>query len=123
MEKRIEDQKVSVQVVKSELNENKEVHYNGQGQKDIIRIDGVEKRLANSLMNYTENSNQHTDVLIEEEKKEQQAELLPKKEKAQNPYVFYFNNCFVSAGLVTDVGRNFTHMSSQIKMKEEDSME
>jgi len=62
-------------------------------------------------------------VLIEEEKIEQQAELLPKKEKAQKPYVFYFNNCFVSAGLVTDVGRNLTHMSSQIKIKEEDFME
>jgi len=57
LEKRLEDQKVSVQVVKLELNENEEVHYSGQGQKDIIRTDGVEERLADSLMNSTENSN------------------------------------------------------------------
>lgn len=31
--------------------------------------------------------------------------------------------CFVSAGLVADVGGNLAQMSSQIKIKEEDSME
>lgn len=123
LEKRLEDQKVGVQGVKSKLNENEEVHYNGQGQKYIIRIDGVEERLADSLMNSTENSNMHIDVLIEEEKTEQQVELFPKKEKAQKPYVFYFNNFFVSATLVADAGGILAQMRSQIKMEEEDSME
>jgi hypothetical protein len=40
---------------------------------------------------------------------------LPKEDKAQKPYVFYFNKCFVSAGLVADAGGNLAQMSSQIK--------
>jgi len=44
-------------------------------------------------MNSFENLNQRTNVL-------------PKEEEAQNPYDFYFNNCFVSAGLVADAGEN-----------------
>jgi hypothetical protein len=44
------------------------VHYSGQEQEDIIRADGVEERLVDSLMNSFENSNQHTDVLTEEER-------------------------------------------------------
>lgn len=59
-----------------------EVHYSEQGQKDIIRADGVEERLVDSLMNSFENSKQHTDVLIDEEGTEQQTELLPKEDKA-----------------------------------------
>ena len=105
------------------MHENEEFHYSGQGQKEIIRIDGVEERLVDNLMNSFENSNQHTGVLIEEEKTKQQTELLPKEEKTQKPYVFYFKNCFVSAGLVADAGGILAQMSSQIKMKEEDSME
>jgi len=73
-------------------------------------------------MNSFENSKQHIDVLIEEEKTEQQTELLPKENEAQKPYVFYFNKCFVNAGLIADAGENLTQMSIQIKMKEDDSM-
>jgi len=105
LEKRLENQNVSIQVIKSELNENEEVHYSGQGQEDIIEIDGVEEILADSLVNFVENSNQHTDVLTEEEESEQHIDVLPKEEEALRPYVFYFNNCFVSAGLVVDAGK------------------
>ena len=38
-------------------------HYNGQEQEGIIRTDGVEERLMDSLMNFVENLNQHTDML------------------------------------------------------------
>ena len=102
LDKRLEKPRVSVQVVKSELNENEEVHYSGQGQEYIVKKYGVEKRLYDSLMNSFENSNQHTDVLTEEEELEQQAELFPKEEKAHNPYDFYFNNCFMIIGFVAD---------------------
>ena len=44
------------------------VHYSGQGQEDIIRTDGVEERLMDSLKNSLESSNQHIDVLTEGEK-------------------------------------------------------
>ena len=71
------------------------VHYSGQGQRDIIEADGMEGRLDDSVVNSVGNSNQHTDVLIEEEQAEQRTELLPKEEKAQKPYDFYFNNFFM----------------------------
>ena len=48
------------------------IHYSGQEQEGIIRTDGVEERLMDSLMNSAKNSNQHTDMLIEEEETEQQ---------------------------------------------------
>jgi len=48
---------------------------------------------------------------------------LPKENKALKPCVFYFNKCFVNAHLVVDARGNLAQMSSQIKMKEEDSME
>jgi len=35
---------------------------------------------------------------------------LPKEEKEQKPYDFYFNNCFMSAGLVVDAGENLAQM-------------
>lgn len=75
LEKRLENQRVGVQVVKSELNENEEVHYNGQEQEDIIEADGVEERLVVSLMNYFENLNQHTDVLTKDQRKTQNIKL------------------------------------------------
>ena len=41
-----------------------------------------------SLMNFTNSSNQHADMLTEEkEKTEQPFELFPKGDKAQQPYV------------------------------------
>ena len=45
--------------------------------------------------------------------------MLPKEEEALKPYVFYFNNCFVSASFVADAWENLEHMSSQVKMEEE----
>jgi len=50
----------------------------------------VEERLAGSLVNSVENSNQHIDVLIEEEESEQHTDVLPKEEKAHKPYDFIF---------------------------------
>ena len=50
-------------------------------------------------MNFVKNSNQHAEMLTEEkEKTKQPIELFPKEDKAQQPYVFNFNKCFVSAG-------------------------
>jgi len=80
------------------------VHYNGQEQKDIIRADDVEGRLTNSLERTLENSfenslkrlNQHTDVLIEEEKSEQHTKVFPEEEEALRPYyVFFFFKPFI----------------------------
>lgn len=99
------------------------VHYSGQGQKDIIEADGMEERLDNSLMNSVGNSNQHTDVLIVEEKSQQHTDVLPKGDKVQKPYDFYFNKCFMNASLVADVGGNLVKMDNQTKMEEEDFME
>jgi len=39
------------------LNENEEVHYSEKQQEDIIEVDGVEERLADSLMNCFEDLN------------------------------------------------------------------
>ena len=64
----------------------------------------VWRRLADSLMNFVENSKKHTYVLTEVKETKQQTELLPKENKALKPYVFYFNKCFANAGLVADVG-------------------
>ena len=48
------------------------VHYSGKEQKDIMEADDVEERLVDSLEssseNYLRRMNQHTDVLIKEEK-------------------------------------------------------
>jgi len=49
--------------------------------------------------------------------------VLPKEEEALRPYDFYFNNFFMSVGLVADAGENLAQMSSQIKMEEEDFVE
>jgi len=59
LDKRLENQRISVQDVKSELNENEEVHYSGQEQKDIIEVDGVEERLAYSLESPLKNHHTH----------------------------------------------------------------
>lgn len=60
--------------------EEEGVNYSGQEQKDIIREDDVEGRLTDSIDSTLENSlkrlNQHTDVLIEEEKSKQHTEVL-----------------------------------------------
>jgi len=74
-------------------------------------------------MNSVENSNEHIDMLTEEEEIEQQTEMLPKKEEAPRPHVFNFNKCFVNAGFVAIAGGDLAHVSSQVKMKEEDFME
>ena len=108
-----------------------EVHYSGKEQKDIIRADDVEGRLTDSLEstlesyldNFLKRLNQHTDVLIEEEKSEQHTKVLPKEEEALRPYVFYFNNCLMSAALVVDTRGNLSQMSSQVNMVEEDYVE
>ena len=112
----------------SEVNQQQvkegEIHYCEPKQEDIIRTDGVEDKLIDILMNSAENSNQHTDVLTEEkEKTEQKTKLLPKGNKAQQPYVFYFNKCFVNAGFVAMAGGDLAHVNNQIKAKEEESME
>ena len=74
-------------------------------------------------MNSAENSNEHTDMLTEEEEIEQQTEKLPKKEEAPRPHVFNFNKCFVNAGFVVIAGGDLARVGIQVKMKEEDFME
>ena len=54
----------------------------------------------------TEELNQRTDVLMEEEISEQHTEMLPAVEGALKPYVFYSNNCFVSIGFIADAEGN-----------------
>jgi len=83
----------------------------------------MEERLMDNLMNSFESSNQHTDVLTEEKETVQKTELLPKENKAQQPCVFNFNKCFVSVGFVANAGGDLAQMSSQMKMKEENSIE
>ena len=77
----------------------KEVCYYEPEQRDILEIDDVEEGLANSLI---ENLSQHTHVLMEEEISEQHTEILLEEKESLRPYVFYFNNCFVSIGFITD---------------------
>ena len=100
---------------------NEGVHYSGQEQKDIIDANGVEERFAYSFESPLENSlkrlNQHTDVLIEEEKSEQHIEVLLEEEEALGPYIFDFNNCFVSAGLVAGAGGNWHRWTVKQKWK------
>jgi len=48
--------------------------------------------------------------------------LLSKEDKAQQPYVFNFNKCFVSAGFVANVGGDLAQLS-HLKMREEDFVE
>lgn len=68
-------------------------------------------------MNSFKKSKQDTNVLTEEKEIEQQTELFPKENKAQKPYVFYFNKCFVSAGFAADVVGNLAYVSRQRKIK------
>ena len=92
-----------------------------------MRADGVKERLVDNLEMPLENSlgrmNQRTDVLIEEEISEQHTKMLAEERKALRPYGFYFNNCFVNAGFVADAGENLTQLGSQVKEKEENSVE
>jgi len=107
------------------------VHYSGKYHKGIIRADDVERILTNSLESVLDNYlgkslkklNHHSDVLIEEEKLEKHNKVFPKEGEVLRPYVFYFNKLFMSVDLVADAGGNLAQMSSQIKMKEEDSLE
>ena len=98
----------------------KQVHYCETEQGDILETDDMEERLADSLM---ENLNQHTDVLMEEEISEQHTEMFPKEKEALRPYVFDFTNCFVSTGFIANAGENLTQVNSQVKEKEEISVE
>ena len=96
LEKRLEKQRISVQVVNSELNENEKFHYYELEQRDIPKRDDVEERPADSLENYLKNWNQRTYVLIKEKMSEQQIEMLPKEEETQRSYDF--DDCFMIAG-------------------------
>lgn len=62
-------------------------------------------------------------MLAKGEETDQQIELLPKENKAQQPYVFYFNKCFMNAGLVEDAGGDLAQVNNQTKVKEDNSME
>lgn len=101
-----------------------EVHYCEPIWEDIIKTDGVEDRLTDSVMNSTENSNQHSHVLTKEkEKTMQQTELLSKENKAQQPCVFNSNNLFLNAFLVADSKGDLAQMNNQMEVKEENYME
>ena len=78
-----------------------EVHFCELEQGDILETDDMEEGLADSLM---EDLNQHSNVMIEEEISEQHTEMLPEEKEALKPYVFYFNNYFVSTGFISYAG-------------------
>ena len=49
--------------------------------------------------------------------------MFPKEDKAHKSCVFYFNKCFVNAGLIVDTEGDLASLKNQIKMKEKESME
>jgi len=71
----------------------------------------MEEGLADSLM---EDLNQHTDVLMEKEISEQHTEMFPKEKEALRPYVFYFNNCFVSTGFIAYAGGDLLNIEIEL---------
>jgi len=98
------------------------VQYSEQEEKDIMETDGVKEGLIDSLENSLESLDQHTDVLIVEENSEQHTKVLAEGSKALMPYDFYFNKCFVNAGIVAGAEEHLTQLSSQMK-EDENSME
>jgi len=72
-------------------NETREetINYNEQVHRGIIKTDGVEKRLIDSLKNPL-SLNQDTNVLTEElkEKLEKDTKRFPEEEEAQRRYIF-----------------------------------
>ena len=100
----------------------KGVHYGEQEKEDIIRTDGMEERLVDSLMNSFESSNQHTDVLIEEERSERHIEVLPKEEEVQKPYIFDFDDCLMNADFVAKTGTYLAQVDSQMKEQEKEHL-
>ena len=92
LEKRLEKQRISVQVVNLELNENEKVHFYEPKQRNILERDDVQERLADSLENYLKNWNQHSDVLIEKKRQlEQHIEMLTEGGKALRPCILCSN--------------------------------
>ena len=88
--------------------EKKRIYFQGELLKDteqgnIFQTDDVEEGPVDSLI---EDLNQHTDVLRDEEILEKLTEMLLAEEEALKPYVFYFNNCFVSTFFIADAGKN-----------------
>lgn len=92
-----------------------------------MEIDGIRGGLVNSLESSLENSlgreNQHTDVLIERGNLEQHTEVLVEGSKALMPYDFCFNKYFVNVGIIAGVEGHLTQLSSQMKEKDENSVE
>ena len=84
--------------------------------------EGLVDSLENSSEDSLESLDQHTDVLIVEEKLEQHTEVLAKEDKALMPFDFYFNKCFVNAGIFASTEEHLTQLSSQMK-KDENSVE
>lgn len=100
LEQRLEVQKISVQNIKTEMNENKEVHFYEPEHRGILGEDDAEERLSDSLKN---DWDQHT-------------EILAMGSKALKPYDFYLNKCFVNAGIGTE--EHLNQLSSQMKGEE-----
>lgn len=87
-----------------------------------METDGVKGGLIDSLENSLGRENQHTNVLIERKNSEQHIEVLEEGSKELMPYDFYFNKCFVNAGIVAGAEEHLTQLSSQME-EEENSME
>ena len=90
LEKRLEVQRIRIQNIKAEKNEDKEVYFYGPEYRCILGEDDAEDRLSDNLKN---DWDQYTEMLAE-------------GSKALMPYIFYSNNCFVSTGLNEDAGKN-----------------
>ena len=121
LDQRLETQRISVQVIKSELNENEKVHFYEREQRNILEMDDVEERLADSLKNYLKNWNQHINVLIKEKISKQQIEMLPEKEETQRSYDFDFKDYFMIAGTVEKTKECLVQEKKLKQRKEDDS--
>jgi len=115
--KKYEDMKQKVE------DTGEEVHYYEPERGDILGMNDVEERLADNLMNYVENVNQHNVALTKELDKnsEHQIEMLLEKEKVMRPYIFNYDNwCIIACCYKDTVAKTKNYLAQRnSQMKEE----
>lgn len=99
------------------------VRYSEQVQRGIVKMDGVKKRLADSLKDSL-SLNQHTNVLTEElkERSKQCIERLLEEEEVQRPYIFYFDNSLMISDFVAETGTYLAQVDNQMKEEEKEHL-
>lgn len=103
LEKRLENQRVSIQVVKSRLNENEKVHYSGQEQEDIIEANDAEKRSIEDLISCLQNEEEERlagSLMISLKSSDQRMDMMISK--GDRPNVFISDILCVVADLVNE---------------------